>query len=139
VRAINALCIVFRDDDALKFPPDNVSHRGGALPFEHHDFFTPGTKYGVPMYLATSFSEDKAHEFWCRCLHVRLQRHPASRASRYRALASGHVPVHWVVHFDPRGEHTFRYRCKNVNLVEKTMKRRRDGVEFDQLEFLFVP
>jgi hypothetical protein len=44
------------------------------------------------------------------------------------------VPVHWVVHFDPRGEHTLRYRCKNVNLVEKTVK----GVE-DEQEYLFVP
>ncbi len=42
--------------------------------------------------------------------------------------------MHWVVHFDPRGEHSLRYRCKNVNLVEKTVK----GVE-DELEFLFVP
>ena len=44
------------------------------------------------------------------------------------------MPVHWVVHFDARGEHNLRYRCKNVNLVEKTVK----GVE-DELEFLFVP
>ncbi len=53
---------------------------------------------------------------------------------RYRAFASGQLPVHWVVHYDPRGEHNLRYRCKNVNLVEKTVK----GVE-DELEFLFVP
>jgi hypothetical protein len=42
--------------------------------------------------------------------------------------------VHWVIHFDPRGEQSLRYRCKNVNLVEKTVK----GVE-DELEFLFEP
>jgi hypothetical protein len=42
--------------------------------------------------------------------------------------------VHWVVHFDARGEHNMRYRCKNVNLVEKTVK----GVE-DEQEYLFVP
>ena len=53
---------------------------------------------------------------------------------RYRQFAAGQVPVHWVIHFDARGEHTLRYRCKNVNLVEKTVK----GVE-DELEFLFVP
>ena len=52
-------------------------------------------------------------------------------AFRYRAFASGQLPVHWVVHFDARGEHTLRYRCKNVNLVEKTVK----GVE-DELECL---
>ena len=53
---------------------------------------------------------------------------------RYRSFASGQLPVHWVIHFDPRGEQSLRYRCKNVNLVEKTVK----GVE-DELEFLFVP
>ena len=53
---------------------------------------------------------------------------------RYRQFAAGQVPVHWVIHFDPRGEHSLRFRCKNVNLVEKTVK----GVE-DELEFLFVP
>ena len=53
---------------------------------------------------------------------------------RYRQFAAGQVPVHWVFHFDPRGEQSLRYRCKNVNLVEKTVK----GVE-DELEFLFVP
>ncbi len=42
--------------------------------------------------------------------------------------------MHWVVHFDARGKHNLRYRCKNVNLVEKTVK----GVE-DEMEFLFVP
>jgi hypothetical protein len=46
---------------------------------------------------------------------------------RYRAFASGQTPVHWVVHFDPRGKHNPRYRCKNVNLVEKTDGERRGG------------
>ena len=68
VRAINALCIVRRESASLKFPPNAVSHRGGALPQQHHHFFTVGTKYRVPMYLATSFSEDKAYEFWCLAL-----------------------------------------------------------------------
>jgi hypothetical protein len=64
VRAINALCIVRRETASLKFPPNSESHRGGALPLQHHAFFTAGKKYRVPMYLATSFSEDKAYEFW---------------------------------------------------------------------------
>ena len=68
VRAINALCIVRRDETTLKFPPNSVSHRGGALPLQHHHFFAPGQQYRVPMYLATSFSEDKAYEFWCLAL-----------------------------------------------------------------------
>jgi hypothetical protein len=64
VRAINALCIVRRESKSLKFPPNSESHRGGALPPQHHAFFAVGKKYRVPMYLATSFSEDKAYEFW---------------------------------------------------------------------------
>ena len=64
VRAINALCIVRRETASLKFPPNSESHRGGALPLQHHAFFTAGKKYRVPMYLATSFDEDKAYEFW---------------------------------------------------------------------------
>ena len=70
VRAINALCIVRRESASLKFPPNAVSHRGGALPPQHHAFFAVGKKYRVPMYLATSFSEDKAYEFWCSLLHA---------------------------------------------------------------------
>ena len=62
------------------------------------------------------------------------QRCPLSRLCRHRSFASGQLPVHWVIHFDARGEHTLRYRCKNVNLVEKTVK----GVE-DEQEYLFVP
>jgi GrpB-like predicted nucleotidyltransferase (UPF0157 family) len=64
VRAINALCIVRRESSSLKFPPKAESHRGGALPLQHHAFFAVGKKYRVPMYLATSFNEDKAYEFW---------------------------------------------------------------------------
>jgi hypothetical protein len=60
VRAINALCIVRRESASLKFPPNAVSHRGGALPPQHHAFFAVGCQYRVPMYLATSFSADTA-------------------------------------------------------------------------------
>jgi hypothetical protein len=40
---------------------------------------------------------------------------------------------HWVIHVDPRGERTFRYRCNHVNLLEKTV----ECVE-EELEFLSV-
>ena len=70
----------------------------------------------------------------CCCLLRAARVRHAPHTCRYRSFASGQVPVHWVVHFDARGERAFRYRCKNVNLVEKTVK----GVE-DELEFLFVP
>ena len=62
-----------------------------------------------------------------------LQRCPLSRMCRHRSFASGQLPVHWVIHFDPRGEQMLRYRCKNVNLVEKA--HRAEG----ELEFLFEP
>ena len=80
VRAINALCIVRRETASLKFPPNSESHRGGALPLQHHAFFTAGKKYRVPMYLATSFSEDKAYEFWypLGALILSIPRFPAA-------------------------------------------------------------
>jgi hypothetical protein len=78
VRAINALCIVRRESSLMKLPPGDVSHRGGALPPQHRDFFAVGTKYRVPMYLATSFSEEKANWFWCVAVFVaRFSRHVA--------------------------------------------------------------
>ena len=58
------LCVVRRKEKDQKFPPAAITHRGGALPLQHHAFFTAGKKYRVPMYLATSFSEDKAYEVW---------------------------------------------------------------------------
>ena len=61
------------------------------------------------------------------------QRCPLSRLCRHRSFASGQLPVHWVIHFDPRGEQSLRYRCKNVNLVEKAHRAE------DELEFLFEP
>jgi hypothetical protein len=64
VRAINALCIVRLESSSLKFPDNAESHRGGALPKQHHAFFAVGKKYRVPMYLATSFDENKAYDFW---------------------------------------------------------------------------
>jgi hypothetical protein len=91
------------------------------------------------MYLATSFNEDKACEFWYKTRTSVLfnisavfplswpQPLPFPPLLRYRAFHSKQVPVHWVMH-------TLRYRCKNVNLVEKTVK----GVE-DEQEYLFVP
>ncbi len=90
VRAINALCIVRRDEKSLKFPPNAVSHRGGALPPQYHAFFTAGKKYRVPMYLATSFSEDKAYEFWCSLLHAAPATIPPPPTSH---VWSGTVPL----------------------------------------------
>ena len=102
VIAINRLCVVrgVRDDTQLKFPTDGICYRGGALPDEHRAFFTPGTQYRVPGFLATSFSEDVAYRFY------------------YGAYNDGLPAVKWVIHLDPRGEREFRFRCKHVNFVE---------------------
>jgi hypothetical protein len=61
------LCVVRRKEKDQKFPPAAITHRGGALPMQHLPFFTVGQKYRIPMFLATSFNEIKAYEFWCVC------------------------------------------------------------------------
>lgn len=114
-RAINRLVVTRRADSALPFPPGGITVRGGGLPDEHRDFFTPGKRFRSPGFLATSFSEDKAYGFWYRA-HVE----------------SGLPAVKWVVYVDPRGETSQRYRCKHVNLVTKT------NVPGEQ-EYLFAP
>ncbi len=60
VRGINLLCVMRRDETKLLYPPGGESHRGGGLPLEHVPFFVTGKKFRVPMFLATSFSEDVA-------------------------------------------------------------------------------
>ena len=114
-RAINRLVVTRRVDSTMPFPPGGTTVRGGGLPDEHRDFFTPGKRFRSPGFLATSFSEDKAYEFW------------------FRAHVESKLPaVKWVVHVDPRGETSARYRCKHVNLVTKT------NVPGEQ-EYLFAP
>lgn len=61
VRGINLLCVTRREQSKLRYPRNGVSHRGGALPLVHVPFFTAGKKFRVPMFLATSFSEDVAY------------------------------------------------------------------------------
>jgi hypothetical protein len=60
VRGINLLCVMRRDETKLLYPPGGESHRGGGLPLQHVPFFVTGKKFRVPMFLATSFSEDVA-------------------------------------------------------------------------------
>ena len=58
-RAINAFCVTRRAGGApVRFPPDNRTYRGSAMPREHRAFFTAGTQYRAPMLVATSFDED---------------------------------------------------------------------------------
>jgi hypothetical protein len=60
-RGINLLCVTRREQSKLRYPPDGISHRGGALPLAHLPFFTAGKTFRVPMFLATSFSADVAY------------------------------------------------------------------------------
>jgi len=114
-RAINELCVVRRSPAGLRFPPGGVCWRGGGLPDAHRPFYVPQKKYRVPGFLATSFSEDTAEEFL------------------YRAHKDNKWPaVKWVVELDPRGERQFKYRCKHVDLVQ------RSNVPGEE-EFLFAP
>jgi hypothetical protein len=117
VRTINQLLLTRRvtDGEQVRFPPAATCWRGGVLPDHHRDFFKPGTKFRVPGYLATSFSENTADEF------------------SYRAHVNTSTPaVKWCIKLDPRGEAQFKYRCKHVNYVARTNVQGED-------EFLFVP
>jgi hypothetical protein len=115
VHTINKLLVTRRAGATGEFPLDATCWRGGGLPDEHRAFFRPGVKFRVPMFLATSFSEDTAYEFM------------------YRAHVEGRLPaVQWRIKLDPRGAAQFRYRCKHVNYVTRT------NVEGER-EFLFAP
>jgi hypothetical protein len=57
IRAVNSLCIVrgVRSDTFLRFPPTHKCFRGSGMPKNMLSFFSPGVKYRVPGFLATSF------------------------------------------------------------------------------------
>jgi hypothetical protein len=115
VHTINQLLVTRRTEAKGEFPPGGTCWRGGGLPDQHRAFFQPGTKFRVPMFLATSFSEDTADEFL------------------YRAHVDGGLPaVKWRIRVDPRGETQFKHRCKHVNFVTRT------NVPGEK-EFLFAP
>lgn len=62
-RAINTLCVKRGNLPQVTWPANYTTWRGGGLPNEHRPFFSPGTKYRVPMFLATSFDESTAYQF----------------------------------------------------------------------------
>ena len=72
------LCVFLRNLKDQKFPPASITHRGGyrALLLEHLPLFTPGKKYRVAMFLATSCTEITAYVFWSALI---LTPHPSSR------------------------------------------------------------
>lgn len=113
-RNINELCVI-RRAGAQGFPPGGVCYRGGGLIREARDFYTGGTKFRVPGYLATSLSEIEAKKFLMRAY-----------------VNNGREGVLWRIHLDPRGEHDPCYRCCRVNLVKHS------NVPGEE-EFLFAP
>ena len=55
---MNAFCVTRRHSTTsapVRFPADNTSYRGGALPRMHRPFFSVGVEYRAPMFVATSF------------------------------------------------------------------------------------
>ena len=134
-RALNSSLVVSRTTVQERFPADGITYRGGGFGLsagqpsaaELRGFFTqtnPPTKFRVPAFLATSFSEDKARHF------IRMATDAAER-------------VLWIVHTDPRGdpthaEHDDQYRCKHVNFVQRSMIEDSAGNPQED-EYLFAP
>ena len=65
-RTLNAQCVTRKVGSHIKWPKSNTTFRGSALPLMHRGFFTVGKKYRVPMFLATSSSDDVPFEFMGR-------------------------------------------------------------------------
>jgi len=136
-RALNESLLVAgpRADVAMqKFPPHNKTWRGGGFgleathptlsPSSLREFFTEGTKYRVPGFLATSFDESVATFF-------------------ARNMSKARERVIWVVHFDERGnkahsEYDDKYRCKHVNYVDTSHIQDAQG-QPTEAEYLFAP
>jgi len=133
-RALNSSLIVARTTVQERFPADGITYRGGGFGLsagqpsaaELRGFFTqtnPPTKFRVPAFLATSFSENQARRF------IQMATDAAER-------------VLWIVHTDPRGDPTHeeydnRFRCKHVNFVRHSMIED-EGVQLED-EYLFAP
>ena len=115
--------VVHRDEDekrlridklwSSKFPKDGIVHRGGGFPNRLRDFFTPGKKYRVPGYLATSLHKAIASSFALRA-------------------PEGLARVIWKIAVDKRGITDPMYRCKHAFMLQLTHI---PGEE----EYLFVP
>ena len=74
------LCVANRAVRVLgagDWPERGECFRGAALPAAHAGFYAAGTKYRVPGFLATSFSEDVARDFARRAFHAGEGEHPA--------------------------------------------------------------
>ena len=106
-KGINQLCLTRRStQDDVKFPPGGRCFHGGGFDDAFRGFYTVGKRYRVRGFLATSFSEDIAEEFLYRAHHREL-------------YPPGQPAIKWIIELDPRGESQFKYRCKQVNLVQR--------------------
>ena len=118
IPGINLLCVTRREPDMpeVPFPPRCETYRGGGFDNTLKPFWTVGKQYRVPGFLATSFSEAVADKFigW--------------------AASPDGSTIKWVIKFDPRGKEEYKYRCKQVNLVKKSVSHV-PGEE----EYLFAP
>jgi hypothetical protein len=88
------------------YPAGGVCWRGGGFNMAHRDFFTVGTTYRVPGFLATSLRQAVTNDFMDR------------------AEAAGFPAVQWRIEFDakgdPAGENLRGHRCKHVNELRVT-------------------
>ena len=115
------LCVANRAVRVLgagDWPERGECFRGAALPAAHAGFYAAGTKYRVPGFLATSFSEDVARDFARRAFHAGEGEHPAvlytvlvrpSRPARTHARthALARTHTHACVHaYVPARAHT---------------------------------
>ena len=102
------LCVANRAVRVLgagDWPERGECFRGAALPAAHAGFYAAGTKYRVPGFLATSFSEDVARDFARRAFHAGEGEHPAvlytvlvRRSPHARTHARTHVRTHAHTH-----------------------------------------
>ena len=109
------------DSLTVKFPTDGKTYRGATLPDEHRAFYTVGTHYRVPGYLATSFNERVAKQFAKRAWQAA---HDSSN--------EGKPAVVYVVQVDPAGEEDEDELCQNANYIANSLVPGED-------EYLFVP
>ena len=134
-RGLNAMCVAGRTGAAIRFPPGpsgatdpryqhdgpvGETYRGGGFDDAHRAFFEVGKSYRTPGFVATSFQQSKAMEFF--------------RA----AVAWGDAkPILWVVRVDPEGEHDVSKRCKHVNFVTHSLIDLAPGASAEE-EYLFT-
>jgi hypothetical protein len=96
-RALNSFCVTGRTPGSLpvRWPPGNEVWRGGALPAEHHHFFTVGKTFRVPSFLSTSATQATADQFM-----------------QGRGMHNGRPAyVRWTIRFDASR------RCNHVNFI----------------------